>query len=76
MYEQAYGFMQHDHLICINCSKVLEFCDPRIQQIKTTMGDLLKFEVKHHSLNLFGKPILDEKGNCAHCQKKVPEVIV
>jgi Fur family transcriptional regulator, ferric uptake regulator len=71
MYEQAHGFMQHDHLVCITCSKVLEFCDPRIQQIKNTMGNLLNFDVKHHSLNLFGKPILDEKGECSSCKKIV-----
>jgi Fur family transcriptional regulator, ferric uptake regulator len=54
-YEKSYGYKQHDHLICLECSKVLEFCDPRIQQIKTMMGDILDFEVTHHSLNLYGK---------------------
>jgi len=55
LYEKAYGFRQHDHLICLECGKVLEFCDPRIQQIKDTMGELLKFNVFSHSLNLYGK---------------------
>jgi len=54
-YEKSYGFKQHDHLICVDCGKVLEFCDPRIQQIKNIMGELLHFEVTHHSLNLYGK---------------------
>ncbi len=54
-YEKSYGYKQHDHLICLECSQVLEFCDPRIQQIKTMMGDILEFEVTHHSLNLYGK---------------------
>lgn len=54
-YEKSYGYKQHDHLICINCNRVLEFCDPRIQQIKDIMGDLLKFRVIHHSLNLYGE---------------------
>ncbi|MBK8621695.1 MAG: transcriptional repressor [Saprospiraceae bacterium] len=54
-YEKSYGFKQHDHLICLDCGEVLEFCDPRIQQIKNMMGDILKFEVTHHSLNLYGK---------------------
>ena len=54
-YEKSYGFKQHDHLLCIDCGKVLEFCDPRIQNIKDMMGQLLKFEVTHHSLNLYGK---------------------
>ncbi len=55
LYEKSYGFKQHDHLICTDCGKVFEFCDPRIQQIKDTMGELLKFNVTHHSLNLYGK---------------------
>lgn len=54
-YERSYGFKQHDHLICLDCGDVKEFCDPRIQQIKTTMGDILEFEVVHHSLNIYGK---------------------
>lgn len=54
-YEKSYGYKQHDHLICIDCAKVLEFCDPRIQGIKDMMGDILKFNVLHHSLNLYGE---------------------
>ncbi len=54
-YEKSYGYKQHDHLICVDCGKVLEFCDPRIQQIKNMMGDLLKFNITHHSLNLYGQ---------------------
>jgi len=54
-FEKSYGYKQHDHLICIDCNKVVEFCDPRIQQIKNMMGDLLKYNVTHHSLNMYGK---------------------
>lgn len=54
-YEKSYGYKQHDHLICIECGKVSEFCDPRIQGIKSMMGDILEFDVIHHSLNLYGK---------------------
>lgn len=53
-YEKSYGFRQHDHLICLDCNKVLEFCDPRIHQITTRMGDLLNFDIDHHSLILYG----------------------
>lgn len=60
-YEKSYGYKQHDHLICLDCGGVLEFCDPRIQQIKSMMGGLLEFEITHHSLNLYGKC---QKSNC------------
>jgi Fur family transcriptional regulator, ferric uptake regulator len=55
IYEKSFGFRQHDHMICTDCGEVLEFCDPRIQQIKAMMGEILEFEVTTHSLNLYGK---------------------
>jgi Fur family ferric uptake transcriptional regulator len=68
-FEQAFGYKQHDHLICNKCKKVMEFCDPRVQQISSTMGNLLKFEVSHHSLHLYGDPLVDEDGQCIQCNK-------
>ena len=56
-YEKAFGFRQHDHLICTDCNKVVEFCDPRIQNIQNTVGELLEFEVIHHSLLLYANCI-------------------
>lgn len=53
-YEKSFGYRQHDHLICTDCHKVMEFCDPRIQNIQKTVGDLLGFDVLHHSLILYG----------------------
>lgn len=61
-YEKSYGYKQHDHLICVDCGKVLEFCDPRIQNIKNMMGEMLQFKVTHHNLNLYGKC----EGSCEH----------
>ena len=53
-YEKSYGYRQHDHVICTECHKVVEFCDPRIHSIQTMVGDLLNFHILHHSLNLYG----------------------
>ncbi len=53
-FEKSYGYKQHDHLICIECNQVMEFCDPRIQNIQNTVGDILHFQVLHHSLILYG----------------------
>ncbi|MBL6873813.1 MAG: transcriptional repressor [Flavobacteriales bacterium] len=61
-YEKSLISGQHDHIICSNCNSVTEFCDPRIQNIKNTVQDLLKFEVNNHSLNLYGI--------CEKCQSK------
>lgn len=69
-YEGAFGHMQHDHMICNECNTILEFCDPRIQQIKSMMGELLHFEVTDHSLHLFGNPHRDADGKCMTCRKE------
>ena len=61
-YEKSYGYKQHDHLICTECHKVVEFCDPRIQNIQNTVEELMQFNVMHHSLILY-----------ASCTKKTCE---
>ena len=67
LFEKSHAYKQHDHLICEDCEHIFEFCDPRVQQIQTMIGDLLHFNVTHHSLNLFGKcSELEQKGKCQH----------
>jgi Fur family ferric uptake transcriptional regulator len=61
-FERAYEFKQHDHLICVKCGKVIEFCDPRIQNIKSTISQFFNFKIHYHSLNLFGE--------CESCENK------
>ncbi|RPH30987.1 MAG: transcriptional repressor [Bacteroidales bacterium] len=53
-FEKAYECKQHDHLICTHCGKVIEFCDPRIQEIKNTAGKTMNFKISHHSLYFYG----------------------
>ena len=60
-YEKSFGFKQHDHLICTECNKVVEFCDPRIQTIQNTVEELMNFNVIHHSLILYASCT---KSNC------------
>ncbi len=53
-FEKAYQCIQHDHLIDINSGKVIEFCDPRIQEIIKTACELNNFDPSHHSLYIYG----------------------
>lgn len=55
LYEKSYGYKQHDHVICSNCGKVMEFCDPRLGEIERTIGNILNFEVSHHALTIYGQ---------------------
>ncbi len=54
-FEKAHQNQQHDHIILTDGSEVLEFCDPRIQQIKATLEDIFNIEILHHSLNFYAK---------------------
>ena len=61
-FERSYKYKQHDHMVCDKCGKIIEFCDPRIQNIQTTLSKLMNFKVKYHSLYFHGV--------CEDCQKE------
>ncbi|MEI7584927.1 transcriptional repressor [Runella sp.] len=69
-YEKAYGYRQHDHIICMDCHQVMEFCDPRVQNIQNMVGELLKFNVLHHSLIFYGNC---QRENCENKNKAITE---
>ena len=54
-YERAYSYWQHDHLICMDCNELLEFCDPRLQSIQEMVAEIYQFDITHHSLNMYGR---------------------
>ena len=58
-FEKSFEFKQHDHIILEN-GEVIEFCDPRIQNIIDTVEKVFNFKVSSHSLNLYGE-FLEEK---------------
>ena len=53
-FERAYAYWQHDHLICEDCGEILEFCDPRLQQIQETVAEIYGFDVARHALTVYG----------------------
>lgn len=61
-FEKAHNCRQHDHLICQECGKVLEFCDPRIHEIQETVAELMDFNINYHSLYFYG--------TCKECELK------
>lgn len=58
-YEKSYGYGQHDHIILTDKGEVLEFCDPRIETIKTTLEEVFNIKIHNHSLNFYATS-LDE----------------
>ncbi|MBO3700689.1 Fur family transcriptional regulator [Roseivirga sp. E12] len=62
-YEKSYGFKQHDHILMVDSSEVVEFCDPRIQNIKNTLEEMFDIEIMHHTLYFFAKKKSGDSGD-------------
>lgn len=43
----------HDHLVCLQCGKVEEFCDPDIEKRQEKIAKEHGFAIREHSLYLF-----------------------
>ncbi|HOP58153.1 MAG TPA: transcriptional repressor [Bacteroidales bacterium] len=54
-FEKAFQCSQHDHLIDLDTGQVIEFCDPRINEIIKTASELNNFNPQYHSLYIYGK---------------------
>ena len=52
-FEKSYFDKQHDHLI-LSSGEVIEFCDPRIQNIKKTIEEVFDVDITNHSLYFYG----------------------
>ena len=61
-YEKSFHNKQHDHLVCTECQNVIEFCDPRILSIKSSIEEAIDFKIDRHALNFYGI--------CTKCQNK------
>ena len=60
-YEHHYNHEHHDHMICTECGKVIEFFSPELEAMQDEMADKYKFKPTHHSLRILGI--------CEDCQK-------
>jgi len=61
-YEHHYNHEHHDHMICTDCGKVIEFFSPAIEELQDQMADSFGFKPTHHSLRLWGV--------CSDCQRQ------
>ncbi|MBZ0244032.1 MAG: transcriptional repressor, partial [Bacteroidales bacterium] len=44
-FERSFKFKQHDHFVDIEDGTVLEYCDPRLQEIQKSVEELLGVEI-------------------------------
>ena len=61
-YEHNYKHPHHDHLICTECGKTIEFYSAELEAIQDAIVAKHKFRPTQHSLRIFGV--------CAQCQRK------
>ena len=54
-FESSFKKQVHDHLICVDCGKIIEFADPRIKQLPEQICEELGFNFESYSFNIFGR---------------------
>lgn len=52
----------HDHFICTECGKIIEFVDEEIERGQHAIAQTLNFKMLDHSMQIYGI--------CAECQNK------
>lgn len=62
LYEHVLGHRHHDHLVCLDCGKIEEFTDERIEAYQREAAQRKGFTLQYHNLRLFG--------TCSACGKK------
>jgi Fur family ferric uptake transcriptional regulator len=61
-YEHNYKHPHHDHLICTECGKTIEFYSAELEAIQDSIVAEYEFTPTQHSLRIFGV--------CAQCRRK------
>jgi len=62
LYESNFKREHHDHLICIQCGKIVEFMDASIEKAQDLIVKKNGFQMVSHKLEI--------RGICKDCQKK------
>ncbi|MFA5354696.1 MAG: transcriptional repressor [Thermodesulfovibrionales bacterium] len=61
-YEKVSKDRHHDHMICMNCGKVIEFFSPTLEMLQDEICQREGFRGVRHSLEIFG--------HCTDCSKE------
>lgn len=61
-YEPASEGSHHDHLICLDCGKIIEFEDPTLEALQNGIAQRHRFKISHHRMELYGR--------CEECNRK------
>src|SRR5438045_744077 len=61
-YEHNYKHQHHDHMICSECGKIIEFYSPELEAIQDAMAAKYRFQLTEHLLRMIGI--------CADCRRE------
>ncbi len=62
VYESTFGRKHHDHMLCLQCGKVLEFYSEELERLQESICIKQGFQGKSHTLEI--------RGLCRKCRKK------
>ncbi len=54
VYEASYGQEHHDHLVCLDCGRVIEFHCPDLEALQDSVCERHRFRPHQHNLQIFG----------------------
>ena len=54
-FENKIGIEHHDHIVCLDCRKILEFMDETIEKMQIRIAKEQGFEIVRHVHQLFGR---------------------
>ena len=60
-YEHNYKHEHHDHMICSECGKIIEFYSAELEALQDAMAAKHRFEISQHLLRIIGI--------CAECRR-------
>jgi len=61
-YEPASEGSHHDHLICLDCGKIIEFEDRTLEALQKGIAQRYRFKISHHLMELYGR--------CEECRQR------
>ena len=64
-YEHNYKHQHHDHMICSECGRIIEFFSAELEAIQDAMAAKHRFQVTQHLLRIIGV--------CAECRRALKD---
>ncbi len=54
-YENGFKRVNHDHLICMDCGRIVEFINQKVKKLPEEISEGLGFDVENYSFNIFAR---------------------